>query len=114
MNQEPAGPQEAAHQPEEGASDSGAPHYILRLYVAGMSPRSMRAISNIRQICEEYLQGRYDLAVIDLYQQPSWTAIDQIIALPTLVKRSPLPIQYLIGDLSDRDRVLLELSLTSG
>ncbi len=113
MNQERAGPQEAAYQPDEGASDSGAPRYVLRLYVAGMSPRSMRAISNIKQICEEYLQGRYDLTVIDLYQQPSWAAIDQIIALPTLVRQSPLPMRQLIGDLSDRQRVLLELSLTS-
>lgn len=113
MNDKLAGPQEAAQRPEELLSDSSSPRYVLRLYVAGMSPRSVRAIANIKQICEEYLQDRYDLAVIDLYQEPSWAAREQIIALPTLVKRLPLPVQYLIGDLSDRERVLLELSLTS-
>ena len=85
--------------------------YVLRLYVTGMTPRSARAVKNLRAICDEYLDGRYDLDVIDIYQQPVLTKGEQIIAAPTLIKKLPLPMRRIIGDMSDRDRVLLGLDL---
>lgn len=85
--------------------------YLLRLYVAGTTQRSMAAIANIRKICEENLQGRYVLEVIDLYQQPQLAAGDQIVALPTLIKKLPPPLRRIIGDLSDTDKVLIGLDL---
>jgi len=89
----------------------GRPQYELRLYVAGMTPRSTRAIANIKEICEEHLKGRYALQVIDLYQQPVLAAEDQIIALPTLIRKLPMPLRRLIGDLSNSERVLIGLDL---
>jgi len=89
----------------------GRPRYVLRLYVTGMTPRSARSIANIKAICEEHLTGRYDLQVIDIYQQPVLTEGEQIIAVPTLIKKLPLPLRRIIGDLSDRERVLIGLDL---
>ena len=86
-------------------------HYVLRLYVTGMTARSRRAIENVRSICEAYLRGRYDLEVIDVYQQPVLAKGDQIIAAPTLIKQLPLPLRRIIGDMSSTDRVLLGLDL---
>jgi circadian clock protein KaiB len=86
-------------------------HYVLRLYVAGMTPRSTTAFAAIKAICEERLQGRYDLEVIDIYQQPGLAKIEQIVAAPTLVKKLPAPLRRLIGDLSTKERVLLGLGL---
>ena len=85
--------------------------YVLRLYVAGMTLRSVRAIANIREICTEHLVGRCDLRVIDVYQQAELAEGEEIIVLPTLVRRVPGPPRRIIGDLSDRQRVLLELGL---
>lgn len=85
--------------------------YVLRLYVTGTTARSTRAIANVRRICEEHLKNRYDLEVIDIYQQPMLAKGDQIIAAPTLVKRLPAPLRKLIGDMSDKDRVLLGLDV---
>ncbi len=87
------------------------PRYELRLYVAGMTPRSARAIANIKEICEEHLKGLYALQVIDLYQQPVLAEGEQIIAVPTLIKKLPPPLRRIIGDLSDRERVLIGLDL---
>jgi circadian clock protein KaiB len=84
--------------------------YELRLYVAGMTPRSSRAISNIKEICEEHLKGRYDLKVFDIYQQ-TLTEGEQIVAVPTLVKELPAPLRRIIGDLSNREKVLIGLDL---
>lgn len=84
---------------------------MLRLYVTGTTARSTRAIANVRRICEEHLRNRYDLEVIDIYQQPMLAKGDQIIAAPTLVKHLPLPLRKLIGDMSDKDRVLMGLDL---
>lgn len=84
--------------------------YVLRLYVTGQTPRSLAAITNIRRICSEYLHGRYDLEVIDIYQSPLAKG-DQIVAAPTLVKRLPPPLRHLIGDMSDTERVLIGLDL---
>ncbi|HVC57694.1 MAG TPA: circadian clock KaiB family protein [Stellaceae bacterium] len=85
--------------------------YILRLYIAGLSPRSARAISNIRKICEEHLEGRYDLDVVDISQQPGQAQIEQIIAAPTLVKKWPLPARRFVGDMSRSERIVLGLDL---
>jgi circadian clock protein KaiB len=87
------------------------PQYVLRLYVTGLTPRSTRAIANVKAICEEHLKGRYDLQVIDIYQQPVLAKGEQIIAAPTLVKKLPGPLRRIIGDLSDRERVLIGLDL---
>ena len=85
--------------------------YLLRLYVTGMTPKSLRAIANIRKICEEHLQGRYMLEVVDLYQQPQLAQGEQIIAAPTLIKELPQPLRRIIGDLSNTERVLVGLDL---
>lgn len=85
--------------------------YVLRLYIAGQSPKSILAIANIKRICEEELQGQYDLEVIDLYQQPHLAQGEQIIAVPTLIKKLPPPLRRIIGDMSDTERVLVGLDL---
>nr|WP_303716172.1 circadian clock KaiB family protein [Methanoculleus marisnigri] len=85
--------------------------YILRLYVTGMTPRSQKAIENIKEISEEHLAGRYDLEVIDIYQQPERAQEAQVVATPTLIKQLPLPLRKLIGDMSDKDRVLIGLGI---
>jgi circadian clock protein KaiB len=85
--------------------------YVLRLYVTGMTPRAGRAIENVNAICHEYLEGRYVLEVIDIYQQPVLAKEHQIIAAPTLIKERPLPTRRIIGDMSDSDRVLAGLNL---
>jgi circadian clock protein KaiB len=89
-------------------------HYSLRLYITGMTPRSTDAIAAIKAICEEYLFGRYDLEVIDIYQHPEQAKAAEIIVSPTLLKRLPLPLRRLIGDLSNRERVLIGLDLAVG
>ncbi len=86
-------------------------NYVLRLYVTGMTPRSSRAIATIKAICEEHLEGRYDLEVIDIYQHPKLARDEQIIATPTLVKTLPAPLRRFIGDLSNEERVLFGLDL---
>lgn len=85
--------------------------YILRLYVTGSTSRSILAIKNLKKICEEYLKGRYDLEVIDLYIKPSLATGDQIIAAPTLIKKNPLPFRRIIGDMSNKEKVLFGLDL---
>jgi circadian clock protein KaiB len=85
--------------------------YVLRLYIAGLTFRSQKALNNIKKICEEHLKGRYDLEVIDVYQHPVLAKGEQIIAAPTLIKKLPLPLRRFIGDLSDTERILLGLDL---
>jgi circadian clock protein KaiB len=85
--------------------------FVLRLYVTGMTPRSTRAISAVRSICEEFLSGRYELEIIDVYQQPNLIRDEQIFATPTLVKKGPEPERRMIGDMSNRARVLSGLGL---
>jgi circadian clock protein KaiB len=84
---------------------------VLRLYIAGSSDRSTRAIQNAKEICEEHLAGTYELDVIDILNQPTLAKDDQILAVPTLIKKLPLPLRRFIGDLSDRDVVLVGLDL---
>ena len=88
------------------ASHPQAEHYVLRLYLTGMTPRSARALTNLRAICDEYLEGRHDLEVVDIYQQVERLSDDQIVAAPTLVKLQPPPVRRIVGDMSDRGRVL--------
>jgi circadian clock protein KaiB len=85
--------------------------YLLRLYVTGTTGRSMRAIQNVRRICDEHLRGLYDLEVVDIYKNLPLARGDQIIAAPTLIKRLPVPLRRLIGDMSDEQRVLVGLDL---
>jgi circadian clock protein KaiB len=99
----------------EDALAAGPPsqHYLLRLFVSGSTPRSIRAIQNIRALCEEKLSGRYDLEVIDIYQHPEQAKPEQIVVTPTLVKKLPLPLRRVIGDLSNQDRVLVGLDIVA-
>ncbi len=85
--------------------------YILRLYVTGTTPNSQRAIKNVRKLCEEHLQGRFDLEIIDIYQQPELAREGQIVAAPTLIKKLPLPLRRFIGDMSRTDKILMGLEL---
>jgi circadian clock protein KaiB len=85
--------------------------YALRLYITGQTPRSVASVQNLRQVCDQYLAGRFELQVIDIYQQPELAKEAQIIAAPTLVKKLPLPLRRLVGDLSSQQRVLLGLDL---
>ena len=96
---------------EQALKQSGKEKYLLRLYVAGTTPRSLKAVSNIKKVCEEHLQGRYDLEVIDIYQQPTLAKGEQIIAAPTLIKKLPLPLRNFIGDMADHERILVGLDL---
>ena len=86
-------------------------NYALKLYVAGQTPKAVRAFSNLRKICEEHLEGRYTIEVIDLIENPQLGRGDQILALPTLVRKLPTPIKKIIGDLSNTERVLVGLDL---
>ena len=108
------GDQRVAHSNGEFARlacGSSEQRYILRLYITGLTPRSTQATEIVKAICEEYLTGRYDLEVIDIYQQPWLAREEQIIAAPTLVKQLPLPERRLIGDMRDKKRVLRGLNL---
>ncbi len=89
------------------------PSYALRLFVTGNTYRSIKAVENIRRICEEHLKGRYGLEVIDLYQQPELAMSEQLFAAPTLIKTQPLPVRRMVGDMADENRVLMGLGLAS-
>lgn len=96
---------------ERALIESSAEKYVLRLYVTGSTPNAIRAIANIKRICEENLQGRYELEVIDLYQQPALAQEEHIIAAPTLIKKLPLPLRRIIGDMSKTEKVIVGLDL---
>ena len=85
--------------------------YVLRLFITGATPNSVRAITNIKQICEDHLEGRYSLEIIDVYQQLAIAEKEQLIALPLLIKKSPSPERRMIGDMSDTEKVLKGLGL---
>jgi circadian clock protein KaiB len=110
MKKSNAPPAETVQLAAAGAA-RGAAHYVLRLYITGSTPRAIRAISNIRAICEEHLEGRYDLEVIDISQRPALAAGEQIIAAPTLIKKLPLPLRRFIGDMSETGRILIGLDI---
>ncbi|PKN18988.1 MAG: thiol-disulfide isomerase [Deltaproteobacteria bacterium HGW-Deltaproteobacteria-6] len=96
---------------EKAAAKRKTEKHLLRLYVTGMTPKSTRAIANVRTLCEQYLKGAYELKVIDIYQQPKLAAGEQIIATPTLIKQLPLPLRKLIGDMSDTEKFLVGIDL---
>jgi len=96
---------------ERAAEKRKKQHYVLKLYVSGATPRSTVAIKNIRKICEDHLEGRYDLEVVDIYQQRTLAEGEQILAAPTLVKQIPLPLRRFIGDMSNTEHILLGLDL---
>jgi circadian clock protein KaiB len=93
--------------------DLAKPNYLFRLYVAGHSSRAIAAIENVRRICEHHLSGRYELEVIDIYQQPAATKAAQVIAVPTLIKELPFPPQRFVGDMSKSERIVVGLNLES-
>ncbi len=100
--------------PGSTAAETGAeklPTFVLQLFVAGTTPRSLRAVESLRQLCEEHLAGRYELRVIDIYRMPEMAEIGQVIAAPTLVKELPLPLRRIVGDMADEGRVMLALGL---
>jgi circadian clock protein KaiB len=92
-------------------AERSAVKYILRLYVAGINPRSAVAIRSVTAICEEHLKDRYELEIIDIYQQPTLAKGEQIIAAPTLIKKLPLPLRKFIGDMANQERILVGLDL---
>ena len=94
-------------QPTQVKSDA----FILRLYVAGQTPKSMIAFANLKKICEEHLKGQYFIEVVDLLENPTLASGDQILAIPTLVRKLPVPVRKIIGDLSNTERVLIGLDL---
>ncbi len=96
---------------EKTLSDKPRGKYVLKLYITGATPRSTKAIMNIRDICEEHLKGRYNLEIIDIFQNPVLAKGEQIIAAPTLIKKLPTPLRRFIGDMSDTDRILVGLDL---
>lgn len=97
--------------PEEWEQQAPEQRYVLRLYVTGMNERSLQAIRNMKTICDEYLKDRYDLEVIDVYKRPGLAKGEQILAVPTLVKKLPLPLRRIVGDMSEKEKVLLGLDL---
>ena len=96
---------------ETAIERAGSERYELRLYIAGTTPASGKAVENLRAICEEHLKGRYELTVIDVFQQPVLAKNEQIIAVPTLIKKLPAPLRRIVGDLSNEHRVLVGLDL---
>lgn len=98
---------------EQRIEKKGQEKYVLRLCVAGLTPKSQRAIANIKKICHEYLEGRYDLEIIDIYQNPIFAKDGHIIAVPTLIKEFPEPLRRFIGDMSNTEKLLVGLDLTS-
>jgi circadian clock protein KaiB len=104
----PAGARKTAHSAKR---DAPKQMYSLRLYITGQTPRSAGSVQNLKRVCDQYLAGNFELEVIDIYQQPELAQEAKIIAAPTLVKRLPLPLRRLVGDLSNRRRVLLGLDL---
>jgi circadian clock protein KaiB len=97
--------------PKRSKPETVTEDYVLRLYVVGATPRSVHAIENLKNFCEEHLKGRYSLEVVDIYQQPMLAKGEQIVAAPTLIKSLPLPLRRMIGDMSDKEKVLVGLDL---
>jgi circadian clock protein KaiB len=97
--------------PKNARGKKASPRWELRLYVAGQTPKSITALANLKKLCEEYLKGEYSIEVVDLLRHPQLAGGDQILAIPTLVRKLPPPLRKIIGDLSDTHRVLVGLDL---
>lgn len=104
-------PKNKAAEFEKALAERDRQKYLLRLYVAGMTPRSLEAIASIRNICEKHLKGRYEIEVIDIYERPEAAKNQQVLAAPTLIKALPLPLRKFIGRLSDEERILKGLDI---
>jgi circadian clock protein KaiB len=100
--------------PLSPATVAATENFVLRLYIAGQTPKCMRAFTNLKRICEQYLADRYQIEMIDLLKNPALARIDQILAVPTLVRRVPVPVRKIIGDLSNTQRVLAGLDVSIG
>lgn len=107
----PSRPPERRSTPPDATDGDGSARYQFQLYITGTSPRSTQAVANLRALCEEHLAGNYDLEVIDLYQEPSRASGGQIIASPTLVKMLPRPLLRMVGNLANREQLLIKLDL---
>lgn len=110
----PKAPASSTSDFEQALAGQQSDRYRLRLYVTGASEKSAHAIANLRELCEQHLAGRYEIEVVDVYQQPLLAIEGQILAAPTLVKTAPLPVRRLIGDLSDHDKVIAALDIRRG
>ncbi len=104
-------PAASEDQADAGQRDAPAPQWRFALYVAGQSPKSMTALGNVRRLCEEFLKGNYEIELIDLVVRPEMAQLDQVFAVPTLIRRMPQPVKRIIGDLSDYQRTLINLDL---
>jgi circadian clock protein KaiB len=106
-------PRPRAHQAqlEQALRDRANARYVLCLYVAGLTPRSLAAIASVRRTCEVHLRGRYELEIVNIYDQPTLAKGEQILAAPTLIKKLPLPLRRLIGDMADTRKLLVGLDL---
>jgi circadian clock protein KaiB len=98
----------------ENSLSPATENFVLRLYIAGQTPKCMRAFANLKRICEQYLADRYHIEMIDLLKNPALARNDQILAVPTLVRRVPVPVRKIIGDLSNTQRVLAGLNVSIG
>lgn len=107
----PSQPEASQAKLEQALRDRANARYVLRLYVAGLTPRSVAAIASVKKTCEEHLKGRYELQVVNLYDEPTLAKGEQIIAAPTLIKKLPLPLRRLIGDMADTRKLLVGLDL---
>jgi circadian clock protein KaiB len=96
---------------EAAINKRASERYVLKLYVTGITPRSSQAIRNVTELCEKHLHGSYELQIVDIYQQPALAQGEQIIAAPTLIKKLPLPLRRLIGNMADEEKILLGLDL---
>jgi circadian clock protein KaiB len=104
-------PKSSTKEFEKALRKSGRTKYVLRLYVAGVTPRSRNAIRNVKRLCAEHLAGRCDLEIVDIFQQPKLVSGEQILAVPTLIKKLPLPLRKVIGDMSDEEKLLVGMDL---
>jgi len=109
----PAAKRSAAKKKLSAGSEANGEFWTMRLYIAGQSPKSIAAITNLRRICDQHVPGRYEVEIVDLLRNPELARADQIVAIPTLVKKLPTPVRHIIGDLSATDRVVVSLELTS-
>jgi circadian clock protein KaiB len=101
----------SAEEFEKAAAKRDRAKYLFQLYVTGMTPKSTQAIVNVQKLCEKHLAGRYELEVVDIYRHPELAKGEQIVAAPTLIKKLPLPLRRLIGDMSDKERFLAGIDL---
>jgi circadian clock protein KaiB len=101
------------HALRKAAKEQAGARYVLRLFVVGLTPKSQRAIQAVKEICDTHLKDRYELEIVDIYQQPELLKQEQIVVAPTLIKKLPLPLRRIIGDMVDSEKVLLGLDLTA-